>query len=333
MRVRKITKKKWVDTELFPYILLLVLVLVFALADRDFLSIDNIVDILLNNTYVIVFCVGYAFILTCGGIDLSAGMQISLVSVVTSVLSYEHVPAFLVLLAAITVGLAAGGLNALLVAKMRIPYSMATLSSMILFYAISSLVSGGKSYWVSPESVRKIFIGSYLGVPGDLWILIFSLAVLTVVFKYSHIGNHMIAVGENPTASSRIGVNVEFVRAASLVVGSLFFALTALMFISQKGVSKATDGVDFFQITGFPAAYMAVAAAGKQGRIRKCSYLALRFTVGASVLIVLNNGITLLNLGIELEYLFTGIVLVLAMSQGYKKSFNGRGVESLSNVL
>lgn len=304
----------------FPLVLLVLFLVLFTLFDRAFISVGNIISILHNNTYIFIFCVGYAFVLTCGGLDLSAGMQISVVSTVAGILGYEEIPWLVVLVISLSIGVMCGAVNAFIIARMRVPYSFATLSTYIAFYGISHLISQGKSYWISPDSIRSVITGSFLFLPVDVWLVLLSLAVLSTIFNHTYLGSHIIAVGEDPRAAAESGVSVQNTKSLSILLGSFFFAIAALVYISKKGVSNLADGVDFFQITGFPGAYLAVTAAGKRGRIRKGSFLALRFWLGVCTLLMLENGVNMMEWGTELECIVTAFVLILATSQDYKNS-------------
>ena len=78
--------------------------------------------------------------------------------------------------------------------------------------------------------------------------------------------------------------------------------------------------VVWIQITGFPGAYLAVTAAGKRGRIKKGMLLPVRFFLGVCVILVLDNGLKLLEWSAELECVITALVLILATSQDYRHS-------------
>lgn len=304
----------------FPLVLLAVFVVFFSLADRSFATVQNITSIIYNNTYIFIFCIGYSFILTCGGLDFSAGMQISIVSTVAGVLGYMKVPWPTVLAVSLGSGLLCGAVNAFIIARMRVPYAFATLSTYIAFYGISHIISQGKAYWISPDSFRSIIIGDFLFVPVDVWLLIFGLIALEVIFNRTYLGSHIIAVGENAQAAAASGVSVRNTKNLSIILGSLFFSVAALVYISKKGSSNPVDGIDFFQITGFPGAYLAVTAAGKRGRIKKGMLLPVRFFLGVCVILVLDNGLKLLEWSAELECVITALVLILATSQDYRHS-------------
>lgn len=304
----------------FPLILLVLFVVFFSLAGHSFATLENFTSIIYNNTYIFIFCIGYSFILTCGGLDFSAGMQISIVSTIAGVLGYLDVPWPIVLIVSLGSGVLCGAVNALIIARMHVPYAFATLSTYIAFYGISHIISHGKAYWISPESFRAIIIGKILFVPMDVWLLILSLVALEVIFNRTYLGSYIIAVGENSPAAAASGVSVRNTKSFSLILGSLFFAITALVYISKKGASNPADGIDFFQVTGFPGAYLAVTAAGKHGRIQKGRLLPVRFFLGVCAILVLDNGLELLGWDLELECVVTASVLILATSQDYRHS-------------
>ena len=132
------------------YTIMLVLVglmALFSLTSPYFLTLRNITNIISQNTYFIIVAVALSFVMIGGGIDLSVGYQMSLVSVVTAMLMvvYQQ-PVWLAVLAGLALGTLLGLINGIIVTRIKIFPLIATLATSVIFQGISYMVSQAKTY-------------------------------------------------------------------------------------------------------------------------------------------------------------------------------------------
>ena len=199
-------------------LILVGIVVFFSIMVRSFWSLDNLKSIFFDQTYVFLFSIGYAFIMTSGGVDLSAGMQISVVSVVVGVLSHYDMPWYVLIAAGIFAGLLCGAVNSFMISGMRVPYSIATLSAAILFFSAAYFISKGKAYWIAPSRMRMFITKSIVLFPGDIWIVLLGFVIFAVIFNHTYMGTHMIAVGLDARSSELSNIKLNRVRSFSLIM-------------------------------------------------------------------------------------------------------------------
>ena len=99
------------------------LVIVFNAFGSGFRSVRDYKDMLLGSAVLIVTVIGLSFVMIGGGLDLSIGYQISIVSVVISLLSMEQLPDWVVILGALTTGLVCGLLNGFLIGYLELTFA------------------------------------------------------------------------------------------------------------------------------------------------------------------------------------------------------------------
>jgi ribose transport system permease protein len=204
------------DSTAIIFVVLLALLAVFsALRPDAFASLATVRNIAITSSYLLVIAVGMTYVIVTAGIDLSVG----------SVLVFSGVVAAQVMLAlggqgwgasiagiaaALVSGLAWGLLNGVLIAKAKIPALIVTLGTLGAALGSAQLITGGIDVrGVTPELTRTLGTGSVLGVP---WLVVVALIVTLVAgiaLRMTRFGRYTYAIGSNPEAARRVGVNVD----------------------------------------------------------------------------------------------------------------------------
>jgi putative multiple sugar transport system permease protein len=177
------------------YIAFAAIVLLFTiLTDGDMLAPQNISNIIVQNSYILILAIGMILVIISGHIDLSVGSVVAATGAIAAVLMVNHnVPWPLALLITIVVGAAIGAWQGYWVAYFGIPAFIVTLAGMLLFRAITYMILGNRGIGPFPESVRtlangftdgylgNVGLGDYLGGADLLSLLIGVFAVVGIV--------------------------------------------------------------------------------------------------------------------------------------------------------
>jgi D-xylose transport system permease protein len=143
------------------------------------------------------------------------------------------------------------------------------------------------------------------GVPIVVPIALAILWLGQTMLDRTRFGLHIYAVGGNPEAARRAGINVAMVRISAFVICSSLAVISGLFTISQTGVVQSSTGRDIV-LSGVGAAVVGgVSLFGGRGRL-------VQAAVGALLISMITNGLGLLNFPAGLTFLVTGGVLVLA---------------------
>jgi D-xylose transport system permease protein len=166
------------------------------------------------------------------------------------------------------------------------------------------LVVGGVSVFLLNKN-RSLSVKRIAGVPKSVLLVLVVLSIGTFVLDRTRFGRHLYAVGGNPEAARRAGIDVARIRIAGFMICSSLAVLSGLLHASRVGVVEASAGVRIV-LSGVGAAVVGgVSLFGGRGRLANA-------VVGAFVIAMIDNGLGLLGLPGGINYLVTGGVLVLA---------------------
>jgi len=262
-----------------------------------------------------------ALIILTAGIDLSCGMVMALGSIVMTKFAADlGLPAPLAVLAGIGVTTLFGLLNGLLVTRVKLPPFIVTLGVFNIAFAITQLYSGSQTVTEVPALMTwlgSIFLlgGSNVAYGTVLMILLY----LGVWFwlRETPSGRHVYAVGNNPEATRLVGIPPERVILGVYALSGVFYGIASLLAVARTGVGDPNAGQ-----TEALDAITAVVLGGTSlfgGR-----GVVLGSLIGAVVVGVLRNGLTLMGVSSVYQVLITGILVILAVTVDQLSRKGGR---------
>ncbi|KPB77641.1 sugar ABC transporter permease [Pseudomonas syringae pv. tomato] len=306
------------------YGLLLVLVLVvllFSIAEPAFLRVGNLFIILQSLSIVALLALGVTLSMSVGGMDLSIGavaaMSVMCASYVMVVLDWGP-------LAAIFISLACGALvglfNGFLIVRMGIPDILATLGTMFLIIGVQLIPTGGRSIAVgmtlpNGDEASGSFSAGFLALGrARLWdtvpvpVLVMAVVALLVwgFLELTRFGRVFYAIGGNERAARLAGAPVEKYKLLAYVLSALLASLGGLLLAARLGRGDVSSG-NGLVLDALGAALIGFAVLGA----RKPN--AFGTLVGALLVATLLNGLTMLNAPYYTQDFVKGAVLVLAL--------------------
>lgn len=195
----------------------LAIVAVFsALAPTAFFATNNFLNIAVSVSILSILGVGTTFIIITAGIDLSMGSVLVFSGVVASMVmeSMGDGQGWGVAIAGIVAALASGTmwglLNGFFVAKAKVPPMIVTLGTFGAALGLSQVLTGGIDRRAAPTVlVDTVGFGRVFGVPVLVIIAAVVVAIGIVVLRRTRFGLYTEAVGSNPEAGRRVGLNVD----------------------------------------------------------------------------------------------------------------------------
>lgn len=150
-------------------------------------------------------------------------------------------------------------------------------------------------------------LATYRGIPNILVILFLIIAAYTFVMKKTIIGRHIYAVGGNLKAASLSGVKTKKVTFGVFVNMGVLAALAGLIFAARLNAATPRAG-NLFELDAIAAVFIGGASAyGGVGTI-------IGAVIGGLVMGVMNNGMSILGLGIDWQQAIKGLVLLAAVA-------------------
>ena len=229
-------------------VLLGVLVTVINVASHGaFLEPTNLVRVLRQITYNCVLGVGQTFVIVTGGIDLSVGSLASLTGVVGATFANSvHLTGFPLIAATlavtISVGAAAGWVNAVPVVKLGLPPFITTLAMLEAALGLSYIVSHGRPVALNSTDFQHTGIGSFAGgltgllhlpsIPVPVVWMIAIIFLASVLLNKTRFGRYVFAIGGNEEAARLAGVNVSRVKTLVYVISGVCAAIVGFLYMA-----------------------------------------------------------------------------------------------------
>jgi fructose transport system permease protein len=294
-----------------PFIALLAACAFFATQSSNFLSGGNLSLILQQVAVVGVIAIGQTLVILTAGIDLSCGMVMALGGIVMAKFAVElGMPAPLAVLCGMAVTTLFGLANGLLVTKVKLPPFIVTLGTMNIAFAITQLYSNSQTVTELPAFMTGL--GNTFDVAGTqvAWGTLLMLALYALVWfilRETAAGRHVYAVGNNPEATRLVGIPTQKVLLMVYVLAGLFYGIASLLSVARTSVGDPNAGQ-----TENLDAITAVVLGGTSlfgGR-----GVVIGSLVGALVVGVFRNGLTLMGVSSIYQVLVTGVLVILAVA-------------------
>jgi fructose transport system permease protein len=294
-----------------PLLALLAASAFFALRTDRFLSGENLSLVLQQVMVVGVIAIGQTLVILTAGIDLSCGMVMALAGVVMTKLAVEQgVPVPIAIAAGIGVAILFGVANGLLVSRLALPPFIVTLGTLNIAFALTQLYSDAQTVSELPEAMTAlggtVQLGGTTIVHGvGLMLLLYLAAWLAL--RETAAGRHVYAVGNHPEAARLAGIATRRVLLAVYAIAGALYGIAALLLVARTGVGDPNAGQ-----TENLDAITAVVLGGTSlfgGR-----GVVLGTLVGALIVGVFRNGLTLMGVSSVYQILVTGILVILAVA-------------------
>ncbi|PKL21440.1 MAG: ribose ABC transporter permease [Spirochaetae bacterium HGW-Spirochaetae-4] len=295
-----------VNTQVTLVLALVILGVVFSTLSPVFFSVRNFLNVGISSSILGIMATGLTVAMLLGGLDISQYSVAAFAGLLTAVLLKAGSSIPVALLAVLACGVVLGGINGLIITRMRINPIITTLGTSLIFRSLAFIMTSGRYIAIDNEVMNYIGRGYFLGVPNAIWFMIFVYAIFYYMLKYTAFGRKIYAVGGNADASFLSGINVKKIRFQAFMISGIMAALAGLMMSAQvsAGMPTAGEGAELDVIVAVILG--GISLSGGKGKI-------LGTLLGVLILAVLKNGLTLLSVQAFYQMLIRGLVLILAV--------------------
>jgi fructose transport system permease protein len=304
-----------------PLLALLAACAFFATRSDRFLTGDNLSLVLQQVMVVGVIAIGQTLVILTAGVDLSCGMVMALGGVVMTKAAVElGAPAPLAIAAGLAVTTLFGLANGLLVTAVKLPPFIVTLGTLNIAFALTQLSSRSQTVTGLPPAMTALGgtfrVGGTPVVHGAVLMLALY-ATAWFALRETAAGRHVYAVGNSPEAARLTGIATHRVLIGVYVLAGALYGIAALLSVARTGVGDPNAGQ-----TENLDAITAVVLGGTSlfgGR-----GVVLGSLVGALIVGVFRNGLTLMGVSSVYQILVTGILVILAVATDQLSRRGGR---------
>ncbi len=294
-----------------PLLALLIACVFFAAQSDRFLTGENLSLVLQQVMVVGVIAIGQTLVILTAGIDLSCGMVMALGGIVMTKLAAElGLPVPVAIACGIGVTTLFGVINGVLVTSVRLPPFIVTLGTMNIAFAITQLYSNSQTVTDLPDAMSALGGTFEIGRPSIVYGVVLMLVLYVVAWfglRETAWGRHVYAVGNNPEAARLTGIATHRVLLGVYVLAGLFYGIASLLSVARTGVGDPNAG----QTENLDAITAVVLGGtslfGGRGAV-------LGSLVGALIVGVFRNGLTLMGVSSVYQVLVTGILVILAVA-------------------
>lgn len=311
------TKKTLLDIySKYGIILILILIMAFLTirTGGTFIGKKNLLNILKQIACIGVLACGQTAVIIAGGMDLSVGSIVSLVSVLVASTAHPgDFPLIVPIMVGLLTGLVCGLINGLAVAKLKIPPFIVTMSTMTIFAGIALLITKGTPINHFSDAFNFIGGGKLLGIPAPIFVLLLVVLLSWFLMRKTTLGYHIISVGGNENAAKMAGINTVFTKIVAYSFCGLMSGVGGILLTSrvQSGLANLGDGLQMEAIAA--AVIGGTSLSGGKGNV-------LYTIVGACIIGVINNGMDLLRVNMYWQDIVSGIVIMLAVFLDIQKN-------------
>ncbi len=306
--------KKKVDlAKITPALFLLVLIVVYAIFAKNFLSGANMLNVLRQVSITGIMAIGVTMVILLGEIDLSIGTVMAFCGMIAGGLctgkyfGLPPIPIWAAILISLALGAVIGMISGFACAKLKIPGFMATLAMQYICSGLMLMITGAKPISGLPKGLTYWGSGYLFGVPVIIFVFLAIFVIGLVLLRYTVFGRNLYAIGGSLEASRMSGINVVRNKVLAFTLCSTLCALAGILMDGRIGSAQVTAG-DSLQMQPIAAAVLGGASLmGGKGNMTGT-------LLGVLIMGVLVNGLNLMGVGSDAQKLVTGLVLFAAVA-------------------
>ncbi|SET53492.1 ABC transporter permease [Thorsellia anophelis] len=299
--------KKWLSF-LADYSTIIFFVLMLAVAgilSDKFFTIANITNVLRQSAPLGIIALGMLFVILTGGIDLSVGSMMALVSVVVALLM-PNFGLLLSLFAGVSIATIIGSISGGLVSYFRIAPFIATLAMMTIARGIAQIVTKGQPVFIDHAGFKSFGEGYFLGLPLPVYVFIAFAILAHIIYKKTTFGRLVISIGSNETATRFAGIRVERYKFAVYALSGLACGIGGIIATSRTGVGSPVMS-ESFELDAIAAVVVGGASlAGGRGNV-------FNTVIGVLILGVISNLMNLMKISGNYQQVVKGLIIILAV--------------------
>jgi ribose/xylose/arabinose/galactoside ABC-type transport system permease subunit len=324
-KLKKIMNKIF-SAEYFLFWLVAIACIVLGIITPAFYSFYNIMNILRNSSYIALMVLGLTWVIASGEMDCSFPDIAACSSMVFAYSVLNGVGIVGAILLALVVGILLGVVTSILVVKFNFHSLITTIAVATIARSIAAALNGGMPLGtpvIKSSFLYKLLNSSIGGFPLVFIIVLLIYAILVLIQERTKFGQYIYALGENRKAVKESGIKVNINLSIIFISSALFAALAGiLMVFVVYGSGQPKMGSSFF-LDGFTVVFLGAMAF----KIGKCNVVGT--FLGAILLALIVNGLTLMGASFATSQIVKGILLVLGIvivAIAQKKRKGNKGV-------
>ncbi len=288
-------------------IILIGMVIIIAIMKPMFIKPGNLLNIFTQISINGLIAYGMCLAITTGGIDLTVGAQLALVSCIlgqlVGVREWGYLPAGIV---AVAVAGLFGFLNGVLISKFDMFPFVVTLSTQLIVRSIAQIISSGQAVSMADPAFKAIYAGKFGPIPRPIIYLAIVVVIMYIIMHWTRFGRYVYAVGGNVNAAIASGVSVFWTKTMCYTISGVLAGLAGIIFTSKTGSAQSNIGI------GYETDAVAACVLGGTSFAGGIS-TAPGVLLGAIIIGCIYNGMNFLRIDSYYQSLAKGVVIIGAV--------------------
>jgi ribose transport system permease protein len=288
-------------------LVLAVMIVIMTVLSPNFLTLANLFNVSRQISVMAIVAAGMTFVIISNGIDLSVGSVVALCGIVLSwLIQKAGAPVLPSVLAGVAVALLLGFSNGVFIAKLKIPFFIVTLATMVIARGLCFIITGGFPISQLGQGFQQIGRGYWGLVPIPVIVMVLVYLVAFIILQRMRFGRYVYAIGGNETAARLAGIPIE--RARILIYGlcGACAGIASLILTSRMNSGDPNMG------TGLEMDAIASIVIGGTSISGGSGWIWGTF-IGAYIIGILNNGLNMLNISAYYQMAMKGLIILLAV--------------------
>ena len=289
-------------------ILFILVAICSALSPEFFLTKDNLIQVLLQSSVMILLACGVFFTILIAGIDLSVGSMLALTGMVTAQLMVAGCPPWLaVLLGGIVLGALLGAINGVLVNVTQLHPFIITLGMMAIYRGLTLIISDARSVFGFPAEFSNVVAGRLLGIPVPVMVAVAVAGFLYFLASYTRLGRNIYALGGNAQAAWFSGINIKLHTLVVFVISGVCAGIAGVVTVARTGAAEPNAGTGFETFAIASAIIGGTSFFGGRG-------LVTGVVVGGLIIGVISNILNIMNVQSYYQQIVMGALIIGAVT-------------------
>ena len=319
--------------QLLPFCSLIFIISLCTFLEPDnFLTTQNLVNVLCRSSINGIMAAGMTYIIITGGIDLSVGSMLAMCGMIGSAAmlyfsggnweaistgSYIHLTLAAMIggtLVCILAGAVCGFLNGTLITRLKLAPFIVTLGTMSIFRGISYLMNKGKPFavqdysWLDTGRIPRYLIGDYVGgIPSSVLLLVIVMVAAWFLLKHTRFGRYTYAIGSNVQTAFHAGVSVNKTLVWIYTLTGALVGLASMITVSRASSAQPTAGISLELDIIAACIIGGCAPSGGRGTM-------VGTVIGTLLIAFIRNGLTLLGISTNLQLVVIGLIIIIAVT-------------------
>ena len=289
---------------------LIAIVLILCLSTELFLVTDNIMNLFRQTAVIGIISIGAGIVVIGGTFDMSVGSLCTLCGCVCLILQ-EHMSVAAAMLICLAIGAVVGLINGVTITAIKGNSGdsfMITFGMLTVLQAITLLITGGYPQGGSASDFYNFFGKGTIGGVFPVSILVFFIltGLAAILMQKTLFGRRVYYMGSNREAARLAGVKVGMHRIVSYVISGLCAAMAAIVLTGRinGATSKMGHNYEFDAMTAIVVG--GISLSGGKGNM-------INMMIGVLIMATIGNGMNILGIQTEQQYIVRGLVLIIAV--------------------